>query len=185
MKIENQGLAVRYRKKANDIYFTPEELAKKCISMVPLSHSDVVLDPAEGEGVFINNYPEFIKTRIGMDINKGSNFLKYKGTVDWCITNPPYSLLNDYLKTSIEVCRVGFAYLVGSYSITPKRLKMCGDAGFGLYSMHLCKVSRWFGMTCFVVFLKDYDEKKIKFTYDRKVYNIGYSRNKKHSYYLP
>lgn len=169
MDINKQASKIRYRKKSKDIFYTPEDLAIKCVGLVPLVKGDSVLDPAKGKGVFVNNFPT--KTiNYSFDIAEGIDFFKMNDKVDWIITNPPYSLLGEWLEHSCKVCRKGFAYLIGSYSITPKRLDLIKSYGFKLTHMHICKVSTWFGMTTFCIFEKNTAAEKINFTYDRKVY---------------
>ena len=167
-EIQNQALNIRYRENPKDVVYTPIELAKKCIGLVPLENGDIVLDPAKGKGAFLNNFPENVIS-LGYDITEGRDFFNDFEETDWIITNPPYSLLGDWLHHSCKVAKRGFAYLIGSYSITPKRLEIIESYGFKLTHMHLCKVSSWFGMTAFCIFQKTSAD-NISFTYDRKVW---------------
>ena len=43
--------------KRNDIIFTPNALAKRCIDLIPFKEGDIALDPARGTGAFYNNFP--------------------------------------------------------------------------------------------------------------------------------
>lgn len=168
MDIHKQASKIRYRANPKDNIYTPDDLAIKCINLVPLVKGDIVLYPAKGKGVFVNNFPKDV-TSLSYDIIEGRNFFEDNEKTDWIITNPPYSLLDEWLKHSCKVCKKGFAYLIGSYSITPKRLEIIESYGFKLTHMHICKVSTWFGMTAFCIFQKSSSD-YIKFTYDRKVY---------------
>jgi len=71
--------------------------------------------------------------------------------VDWIIGNPPYSKLDSWLLKTTELTNKGFAYLLGFISITPKRMEVINRAGFGLTSIHLCKVFHWFGISAFCI----------------------------------
>ena len=165
MGIQDQAGMVRYRKKANDIFFTPERLAKKCIDFVPVKKGDIVLDNASGGSkVFLNNFPRKIESKE-CNITSGSDFLQWNQEIDWIITNPPYSILYDYLMKSCEFCRKGFAYLIAQHGLTPKRIEDCQNKGFHISHIHLCKVSRWFGMTNFVIWEKGAPIRKPLFTY--------------------
>jgi len=155
---------IKHRKIPKDDFTTPERLVQRCISVVNLIPYDVVLDAAYGCGVFFDNYPEYV---IKYYCDKDSDFLFYPLFVDWIITNPPYSNLDKWMLKSCSICRKGFAYLLGINNLTPKRIELANDCGFGLISLHLCKVFKWFGMSCFVVFERG---KPNIITYDRMVW---------------
>lgn len=87
--------------------------------------------------------------------------------VDWIITNPPYSILDEWIEHSCKLSQKGFAYLIGLNNITAKRLEKCEDCGFGLTNIHIFKVYDWFGMSSFLIFER---EKKSIVTYDRTVW---------------
>ena len=71
---------------------TPEYLAKEIIEH--FNPTGRILDPCRGEGAFYDNYPG--------DDNGGVNlvrkdFLQYQKKVDWIITNPPWSKIQQFL----------------------------------------------------------------------------------------
>uniref|UniRef100_A0A6M3KIY5 Putative methyltransferase n=1 Tax=viral metagenome TaxID=1070528 RepID=A0A6M3KIY5_9ZZZZ len=151
---------IKHRQYANDEFMTPPELAKKLITLVPLRKGNTVLDPCPGKGAFYNNFPpEVFKSRILGD------FLECQTDFDWIIGNPPYSKLDNWFVKTIELSTWGFAYLLGSINITPRRLEIVNEAGFGLTHIHLCKVFHWFGISAFCIWEKD------------KPNIIGYDRN--------
>jgi len=151
---------IKYRKHANDEFYTPKELAESLIRLVPISEGDILLDNAPSNPVFFNAMPEPRTQSVDF-------FEIGEKSCDWAITNPPYSKLDDWFIHSTKVCRKGFAYLLGFHNITPRRIEICEKAGFGLTKIHLCKVFHWFGISAFVVFEKD-RESIIK--YDRTVW---------------
>ena len=157
---------IKHRKIPNDNFTTPAELAIKCIDMVPLKTGDTVLDAALGMGIFYNNYPNYVSKKFTTesDLFLLDNSIQ---SVDWIITNPPYSHLDMWFKQSCQLCRKGFAYLLGIHNITPKRIEMVNKMGFGLTQLYLCKVYEWFGISCFVVFQRGAAN---IVSYDRKVY---------------
>lgn len=157
---------IKHRKIPSDYFITPTELAIKCISMVPLEQGNVVLDAALGTGVFYNNYPSYVDKKF---TTESDLFLldSSVGSVDWIITNPPYSHLDMWFKQSCQVCRKGFAYLLGLINLTPRRIEITNKAGFGLTQLYLCKVYEWFGISCFVIFQRGANN---IVGYDRKIY---------------
>lgn len=158
---------IKYRKHANDEFFTPAALAESLVRVVPTVPGDVVMDNAASSPVFYN---AFVANKLWRLSGRKSEsfFLVKPQSVDWCVTNPPYSKLDDWFLHSTKVCRKGFAYLLGFHNITPRRLEMCEAAGFGLTAVHLCKVFKWFGISAFCVFEKG---KPSIIRYDRKVWH--------------
>ena len=91
---------IKHRLRANDEFYTPRDLAEYLFSLVPTRDSDIIMDNAYGTGRF---YFRGLKSK---------DFLKDNREVDWYITNPPYSLLDEWLEKSCEA-KKGFAYLFG------------------------------------------------------------------------
>src|SRR3990167_3088011 len=82
----------------NDIVFTPDWLAKKIVSMFPIS--DKVLEPCKGEGVFLKYLP---MDTDWCEIADAKNYYDYNTKVGWIVTNPPYSDFNRFLDHSFEL----------------------------------------------------------------------------------
>ncbi len=156
----------RTRTSTRDKFYTPEKLTKEMLKFVPFKDNDFVLDPAYGKGIFYKNFPDFVRKDF-CEIDFNSDFFDYYNRVDWCVTNPPYSMIENWLKHSCEISKKGFAYLLGQGSITPRRIELCNNQGFGITFMHLCKVFKWFGISAFVIFEKN---KNNIFSYDRIVW---------------
>lgn len=153
------------QKPVSDItfHYTPEALAKVLINLVPIQPSDLVLDPSCGENkVFLKNFPtqnklscEIRDDLIGDDV--GKDFLDFATPVDWAITNPPFSLYWKFCDHASEICRKGFAYLTNSnafLSLTPRRLTLLSERGFGITTLEVLNIRKWFGRYYFVVFEK-------------------------------
>lgn len=166
MALSNINHNIKNRKKANDIFYTPIALATECINIVPLMAGDTVLDPAYGAGAFYNNYPTNI-TKYKCEITQGIDFFDHTDKVDWIITNPPFSILDDWLTHTLPLCNKGFGYLIGWNNLTARRIEMANKAGFGITHLFMFKIFSWFGMSCFVIFQKD---KENIITINRKVW---------------
>lgn len=169
MSLSSIAHSIKHREKARDDFCTPDELAKKCIGLVPIEPNDALLDPAVGYALgawaFYSNFPAG-NERDWCD--KGErDFLHYEEKADWIITNPPYSDLDNWFKKATQVATKGFAFLLGIHNLTPRRIEIANRAGFGLTFIHLCKVFHWFGISCFCVFEKD---KANVISYDRVVW---------------
>lgn len=161
------GHSVKYwRVKLRDNILTPVPLAEHLIAMVPLLPGDVVLDPFYGEGAFADAYPPGTVVQRG-DLRTGQDFLQREETVDWIVSNPPYSILDEVLARTAAICRRGFAYLLAVHAVTPRRIENMEALGFGLRRLHLLKVFKWYGISAFCVFERDAVS---VVTYDRKVW---------------
>ena len=91
--------------------------------------------------------------------------------MDWSISNPPYSCLNDVFKKSAEICNKGFGYLLHGHNITLKRIKtMEEEFGLKVSLIHLCEVKEWYGRQTFILFEKNYEENKIDFSASKVSY---------------
>jgi hypothetical protein len=130
----------------------PRGLAEKCVSLVPLNKGDTVMDNAYGKGAFYDSFPSFVEKQA-CEVEKGSDFYEVKpNSVDWLVTNPPYSHLTKWLEQSCEVSRRGFGYLFGWANLTAPRIELCNQHGFYLSKIMMMKVQEWFGMSCFIIF---------------------------------
>jgi len=67
-----------------------------------LKKDDIVLDAFGGKFVFYNNYPRFVK-KDWTEITEGRDFFKYNKMVDWVVTHPPYSILDDIFKKLVII----------------------------------------------------------------------------------
>jgi hypothetical protein len=152
---------IKHRKKANDEFYTPVNLAKFLCSLVPIKDGQSVLDGAYGTGNFYNSYPKEWEAQYT------KSFFEVAHHFDWIITNPPYSCLDSWLNKSCKVSKVGFAYLLLGHAVTPKRIEMCENNGFGITKIHKCKVFKWYGISEFVVWEKG---KQGIINYDRVVW---------------
>lgn len=166
----NIGHSIRWGRRGGnekDVFYTPPALAKLCIEKVPLNEGDVVLDPCSGNGAFYDQFPSILVHKRQCEIEHGTNFYDFTSKVDWCISNPPYSHLDTWLKHSCSVSQKGFAYLLGWNNLTAKRMESCEHEGFGITSITMFKVFQWYGMSAFVVWEKN---KRNILEYDRTVW---------------
>ncbi len=148
---------IKHRDIPDDEFYTPPALAQQLVSLVEIADGDVLLDAAIGTGAFFGCYPS-ATTNLWTD-----DFHNFTRQVDWIVTNPPYSDIDRWLEHSCQLCRKGFAYLLGIDNLTPRRIEFCEEGGFGISTVHLCKVFRWYGISAFVIWQRgaagilDYD----------------------------
>ena len=94
--------------KPNDDISTPLEISKMIINMFDLY--GIILDPFKGDGSFYNQYPKHV-SKDWCEIKENRDFFKYDKKVDWIISNPPYSILDEVLEHSFEIAD-NIVYLV-------------------------------------------------------------------------
>ena len=104
-----KGFTAKNPQPPNDLVMTPVPVAKATIGLYDIASGSKILDPCRGDGAFYNNYPEDCQ-KFWCEINEGRDFFDvqlswsiYEGHVDWIITNPPYSILDEFLTKSFEV----------------------------------------------------------------------------------
>ena len=60
----------------------------------------MILEPCRGTGNFYN---QFRQPKDWCEIKEGKDFFRWTETVDWIITNPPYSIYDDFLAHAFKV----------------------------------------------------------------------------------
>ncbi len=86
--------------KPNDKVCTPLPVAKQIIDLFPIEGK--VLDGFKGKGAFYNQLPETVE-KDWCEIDEGRDFFEYHEKVDWIISNPPYSILDEVFEHSFEI----------------------------------------------------------------------------------
>lgn len=88
---------------SNDVVMTKEDTAKFIINYFEnqFKKDDKFLEPCYGDKSFLNNFPsDFV---FGCEIREGTDFFDFNKQVDWIITNPPFSIFDDFLLKSFSV----------------------------------------------------------------------------------
>jgi hypothetical protein len=81
----------------HDRIFTPEWVAADMVAW--FQPNGRILDPCKGEGAFVNLMPE----AEWCEITEGRDFFAWHESVDWVISNPPYSLLREWMRHSFLI----------------------------------------------------------------------------------
>jgi hypothetical protein len=84
--------------KENDSIATPEWVVRDMVEYFNPQGS--ILDPCSGDGIFLDYLP---KHALHCEIKEGRDFYNFHATVDWIISNPPYSIFSDFLRHSFEI----------------------------------------------------------------------------------
>ena len=114
----------------NDRVYTPKSLAERCVNWCKLRDTDNVLEPASGEGVFVEVLHEYTHQIETCEIDQGRDFMDYSGKVDWVITNPPWSKYRQFVIKAMEVSdNIGFLIPLTNI-VTKARLRDLRQRGF-------------------------------------------------------
>jgi len=142
-----------------DRIYTPESVARVCVSKIPAQEKDSWCDPAYGKGVFYNLFPTENKEYYEIDL--GKDFLKSTKKYDWLVTNIPFSQPKEFIFKMAENCIQGFGILCLANSMTATRLKNLSHLGLFLTDMIVIYIKQWgFGYrTDFYVFEREPAEK--------------------------
>ena len=97
---------------ASDFYPTPPEVTIALMDFLELGKGTAVWDPACGEGDMTAVFAKYGLLALGSDIQTGVDFttvLKGRGGLediaDWIITNPPFSLAEEFIERCVEIGR--------------------------------------------------------------------------------
>ena len=126
-------------KNPNDVIYTPLPVALRMIQMCDIKPFETVLDPSRGGGVFFDNLPGI---KDYAEITEQRDFFDNTAYYDVIVGNPPYSMWTKWLQHTVTKCN-RFCYIFGAQSMTPNRLKMIEDAGFGITMLHTVKIA-WY-----------------------------------------
>ena len=84
--------------KFGDVVYTADWTVKDMIEF--FKPCGRILEPCCGDGAFLRHLPP---DTAWCEIDKGVDFFNYYGTVDWIISNPPYSKFRPFLKHAFEI----------------------------------------------------------------------------------
>lgn len=82
----------------SDVVYTPREITRQIIKF--LNPTGLCLDPCKGDGAFYDYLPE---PKEYCELQEGKNFFDYNKSVDWIITNPPYSKYSAFLDHALTL----------------------------------------------------------------------------------
>jgi hypothetical protein len=159
---------IKQRTVAKDVFYTPLTVVKNHLDLIESKPTEIWYDPFYGKGIYYNNFPT--ENKVFTEIAMGRDFFSWNDKVDLIVSNPPYSILDEVLKHSVELKPRIISYLLREGSITPKRMEYMKSQGYGLISIYTCKVWRWYGMSQIFTFEKDAKWDSCKILYDRTVH---------------
>lgn len=130
----------------NDIVFTPKGVAAAIVDI--FKPNGKCVDPCKGNGAFLEFLP---KDSDWCEIREGKDFFEYRDKVDWLVSNPPYSLWDEWLDHSFEIAD-NCVYLVPVAKVwkswgTIKKIKAYGGIA-GVWMIPASRCGFPFGFPC-------------------------------------
>lgn len=111
----------------NDKVYTPVSLAKRIIDYY--SPTGVKLEPCRGTGSF---WEQMGVDTLWCELDDGIDFLTFEGSVDWIITNPPFSKHRAFLNKAMEVAKhIVFLCPINTFFLKA-RLRDVKEKGFSI-----------------------------------------------------
>ena len=115
------------KRSKNDFYPTPPECTIALLDFLQsfylLSQGDAIWEPACGNNAMVDVMRDRGYTVIGTDIEIGQDYLAttIDQPYDWIITNPPFTLAEDFIKRSAEMNKPFALLLKSQYWHSAKR----------------------------------------------------------------
>jgi hypothetical protein len=109
----------------SDVVYTPDWCAHDIVDY--FQPSGVMLDPCKGEGAFLKYMPNADWCEIG----EGRDFFAYTNQVNWIISNPPFSIFDDWLEHSFSIAE-NIVYLLPFHMFFRAygRIQLCRKYGW-------------------------------------------------------
>lgn len=138
---------IQSRKKPNDKIYTPDLVVDLMLEFCDYKEGQNVLECAKGKGAI---YDKLKEPKSYCEIDENIDFFLEEGFYELCISNPPYSLLDKWLEHTYKVCNK-FCYLIGHYSLTPKRIETMNKNNFYITKILLTQIPNWFQRSYIIV----------------------------------
>tara|TARA_R110000764_G_scaffold82616_1_gene163022 strand:- start:52 stop:645 length:594 start_codon:yes stop_codon:yes gene_type:complete len=139
--------SIQSRENPNDKIYTPPKVVDIMLKFCGYEEGELVLEPARGLGAIFDKLKE---PKDYCEIDQDKDFFDYNKKTEWIITNPPYSLIDKFLKHTYTLCEK-FCFIIGCYSLTPKRMETMNSNGFYITKILLTQIPSWFQRSYIIV----------------------------------
>lgn len=154
------------RTHVNDIYYTPDNLAKDIVKY--FKPKGKILEPCAGAGAFLRALPDNTEW---CEIEKQKNFFEYKDKVDWIVTNPPFSKITHFLNHSFKISNNVVFLLNVAALFTVKRIRLIKQHNFAIKEIRFVKQPDTFPQTGRIpgaVYFEKHFKGNTKISYENK-----------------
>ena len=126
----SRRLAPAANQPAHDLIMTPPALARQIVDA--FAPKGRLLDPCRGNGAFYNALRQHSEHVDWCEIGEGVDFFRYDRSVDWIITNPPWSQFLPFLRHAMTIAPNIVFLATITHFVTKARLRAIDAAGFGI-----------------------------------------------------
>lgn len=115
-----------YKRNESDFYPTPSDVTIALLNFLSIPKDKTIWEPACGQNHIVNTTRAFGYDVIGTDIQTGTDFLTVTPDFkfDWIITNPPFSISEDFIYRCAIHWKPFALLLKSQYWNAKRRLKM-------------------------------------------------------------
>ena len=129
---------------SNDDIQTPLDLAQHLVAH--FQPGGRILEPCCGDGNILCHLPA---DADWCEIKHSRNFFSWHESVDWIITNPPWSQIRCFLAHGFQIADNIVFLMTVNHAWTKARLRDMRNAGFGLREIHLVSTPHSFPQSGF------------------------------------
>jgi hypothetical protein len=120
------GSNANNKRRKMDFYPTPKEVTISLLDFLQIPKTLKIWEPACGQNHMVNVMRDRGYEVVGTDIQDGVDFLtaELPEGVDWIITNPPFSVSQDFIERCIELHKPFALLLKSQYWHASKRSRL-------------------------------------------------------------
>lgn len=144
------SLASLTPKGGNDKVYTPDFLVNICVGFLAenssLSQAKTILEPCKGSGAFLKAIPN----ALWCEVDEGRDFFEFKESVDFIVTNPPWSQTRKFLQHSMSLSdSIAFLIPVNHLIGLKARMRDMKQSGFWVTKVLLLDTPKEFPQSGF------------------------------------
>ena len=98
------------KRRKSDFYETPYSITRKFLSVEEFDYDLTICEPACGAGAIVKVLKENTDNVVAYDVEK--NFLTETKQYEYIITNPPFSIAQEFILKAKQVAKKKFAFLL-------------------------------------------------------------------------
>lgn len=128
---------------SNDDVQTPDDLASRLVGH--FRPSGRILEPCKGDGSFLRH----LRGADWCEIKEGRDFFAWTESVDWIITNPPWSQIRRFLQHAMRIADHVVFLMTINHVWTKARLRDIRESRFALREICLVEMPDTFPQSGF------------------------------------
>ena len=103
---------INNKRKKSDFYETPYSITRHLLDNEYFDYRKTILEPATGYGAISSILSQKWNKSLITEYDIEKNFFTETNTYDYIITNPPFSLANEFILKAKKIAKIKFAFLL-------------------------------------------------------------------------